>query len=80
VKFIRRRRPLSAQDGRDGSPTRRAGQDLALFQSLGTPCNTAIHKYMNRKKVPQLYVATGVEWAIPELPWTMGWPTTTPRV
>ena len=32
---------------------------FALFQSLGTPCNTAIHKYMNTKKVPQLFVATG---------------------
>ena len=37
----------------------------ALFQSLGTPCNTAIHKYMNQKKVPQLYVATGAsKWVL----------------
>ena len=28
---------------------------LALFQTLGTPCNTAIHKYLNAKKVPQLF-------------------------
>ena len=32
---------------------------LFLFQTLGTPPNTAIHKYMNAKKVPQLFVATG---------------------
>src|SRR5206468_9787330 len=47
---------------------------FALFQSLGTPCNTAIHKYMNQKKVPQLFVATGAsKWGNPkEFPWTMG--------
>ena len=47
---------------------------FALFQSLGTPCNTAIHKYMNQKKVPQLYVATGAsKWGDPKnFPWTMG--------
>jgi len=40
---------------------------FALFQSLGTPCNTAIHKYMNQKKVPQLYVATGAsKWGDPK--------------
>jgi branched-chain amino acid transport system substrate-binding protein len=48
---------------------------LLLFQSLGTPCNTAIHKYMNSKKVPQLFVATGAtKWGDPKkFPWTMGW-------
>src|SRR3979411_1985722 len=47
---------------------------FALFQSLGTPCNTAIHKYMKQKKVPQLYVATGAsKWGDPKnFPWTMG--------
>jgi len=47
---------------------------FALFQSLGTPCNTAIHKYMNTKKVPQLFVATGAsKWGDPQhFPWTMG--------
>ena len=47
---------------------------FTLFQSLGTPCNTAIHKYMNQKKVPQLYVATGAsKWGDPKnFPWTMG--------
>ena len=38
-----------------------------LFQSLGTPTNSAIHKYMNQKKVPQLFVATGAsKWGQPE--------------
>jgi len=48
---------------------------LLLFQSLGTPSNTAIHKYMNGKKVPQLFVATGAtKWNDPKnFPWTMGW-------
>jgi branched-chain amino acid transport system substrate-binding protein len=47
---------------------------FALFQSLGTPCNTAIHKYMNQRKVPQLFVATGAsKWGDPKnFPWTMG--------
>jgi branched-chain amino acid transport system substrate-binding protein len=50
-------------------------QVLLLFQTLGTPTNTAIHKYMNAKKVPQLFVATGAtKWGDPEhFPWTMGW-------
>src|SRR5690349_13206086 len=48
---------------------------LCCFNTLGTPCNTAIHKYMNQKKVPQLYVATGAsKWGNPkEFPWTMGY-------
>jgi ABC-type branched-subunit amino acid transport system substrate-binding protein len=48
---------------------------LLLFQSLGTPSNTAIQKYMNGKKVPQLFVATGAtKWNDPQhFPWTMGW-------
>ncbi|MDA1101836.1 MAG: ABC transporter substrate-binding protein [Proteobacteria bacterium] len=46
-----------------------------IFQSLGTPTNSAVHKYMNTKKVPQLFVATGAtKWGQPkEFPWTMGW-------
>jgi ABC-type branched-subunit amino acid transport system substrate-binding protein len=50
-------------------------QVLFIFQSLGTPSNTAIHKYMNTKKVPQLFVATGAsKWNDPKnFPWTMGW-------
>jgi branched-chain amino acid transport system substrate-binding protein len=48
---------------------------LLIFNSLGTPPNTAIQKYMNTKKVPQLFVATGAtKWNDPkEFPWTMGW-------
>jgi branched-chain amino acid transport system substrate-binding protein len=48
---------------------------LLIFNSLGTPPNTAIHKYMNAKKVPQLFVATGAtKWNDPkDFPWTMGW-------
>jgi len=47
---------------------------LCTFNTLGTPTNTAIHKYMNQKKVPMLYVATGAsKWGDPEhFPWTMG--------
>jgi branched-chain amino acid transport system substrate-binding protein len=45
------------------------------FQTLGTPSNSAIHKYMNDHKVPQLFVATGAtKWSDPKhFPWTMGW-------
>jgi branched-chain amino acid transport system substrate-binding protein len=48
---------------------------LLLFNTLGTPPNSAIHKYMNQKQVPQLFVATGAsKWGKPkEFPWTMGW-------
>jgi branched-chain amino acid transport system substrate-binding protein len=48
---------------------------LLVFNSLGTPPNSAIHKYMNTKKVPQLFVATGAtKWNDPkDFPWTMGW-------
>jgi len=48
---------------------------LLLFNTLGTPPNTAIEKYMNHKKVPQLFVATGAsKWGNPKkYPWTMGW-------
>jgi len=48
---------------------------LFIFNSLGTPSNSAIQKYMNSKKVPQLFVATGAtKWNDPkDFPWTMGW-------
>ena len=48
---------------------------LLIFQSLGTPSNAAIQKYMNAKKVPQLFVASGAtKWGDPRnFPWTMGW-------
>jgi branched-chain amino acid transport system substrate-binding protein len=49
-------------------------QVLALFQTLGTPSNTAIHKYINAKKVPHLFLATGAtKWGDPKnFPWTIG--------
>ena len=48
---------------------------LLVFNALGTPSNTAIQKYMNAKKVPQLFVATGAtKWNDPKhFPWTIGW-------
>src|SRR6202522_2914166 len=48
---------------------------LFIFNGLGPPPNSAIQKYMNTKKVPQLFVATGAtKWNDPkEFPWTMGW-------
>jgi len=47
---------------------------LLIFQALGTPSNSAIQKYMNGKKVPQLFVASGAtKWGDPKnFPWTMG--------
>ncbi len=50
-------------------------QVLALFNTLGTPPNTAIQAYANDNKVPQLFVATGADkWNDPKNhPWTMGW-------
>src|SRR3954468_4525278 len=48
---------------------------LFVFNPLGTPSNSAIQKYLNGKKVPQLFVATGAtKWNDPkDFPWTMGW-------
>ncbi len=48
---------------------------LLIFGSLGTSTNSAIRKYMNEKKVPQLFVASGAsKWNDPQnFPWTMGW-------
>jgi len=48
---------------------------LFIFNSLGTPPNTAIQKYMNSKKVPQLFCRhRATKWNDPkEFPWTMGW-------
>jgi branched-chain amino acid transport system substrate-binding protein len=48
---------------------------LATSATLGTPCNSAIWHYMNQKKVPQLFVATGAtKWDDPKgHPWTVGW-------
>jgi branched-chain amino acid transport system substrate-binding protein len=48
---------------------------LVVFNPLGTPSNSAIQKYLNSKKVPQLFVATGAtKWNDPkDFPWTIGW-------
>jgi len=50
-------------------------QVALLFQTLGTPPNSAIHKYVNQQKVPHLFVATGAtKWNDPQhFPWTMGY-------
>ena len=47
---------------------------LLMFGSLGTPSNTAVHAYLNARKVPQLFIATGAtKWDDPKNhPWTMG--------
>ena len=54
-----------------------AGSDevFLIFDPLGTPSNTAIQKYMNAKKVPQLFVSSGAtKWNDPQnFPWTIGW-------
>jgi branched-chain amino acid transport system substrate-binding protein len=48
---------------------------LLIFSPLGTPTNSAIQRYMNEKKVPQLFVSSGAtKWDDPQnFPWTMGW-------
>jgi ABC-type branched-subunit amino acid transport system substrate-binding protein len=46
-----------------------------MFGSFGTPGNLAVRRYLNERKIPQLFVASGVEaWSDPKaFPWTMGW-------
>lgn len=48
---------------------------FVVFNPLGTPPNTAIQRYLNSKKMPQLFVATGAtKWGDPQnFPWTIGW-------
>ena len=52
-----------------------ADEVLLIFNPLGTPSNSAIQKYMNTKRVPQLFVSSGAaKWNDPKnFPWTMGW-------
>jgi ABC-type branched-subunit amino acid transport system substrate-binding protein len=73
---------ISVDDGYNPAKTVEQARKLVeqdevflLFQPLGTPPNSAIHKYMNDKKVPHLFVATGAtKWGDPKnFPWTMGW-------
>ena len=63
-KTIEQTRKLVEQDG-----------VLLMLNPLGTPTNTAIQHYLNQKKVPQLFAATGAsKWDDPKhFPWTMGW-------
>ena len=65
-----RRRPSSRR-----ASWSRATRCCFVFNPLGTPPNSAIQKYLNSKKVPQLFVATGAtKWNDPKnFPWTMGW-------
>lgn len=48
---------------------------LLLFQTMGTATNNAVHRYVNDKKVPHLFLASGASlWGDPQhFPWTMGW-------
>jgi branched-chain amino acid transport system substrate-binding protein len=72
---------ISLDDGysppRTVEQTRRLVEDdqvAFVFDALGTPTNTAVHRYLNQKKVPQLFVSTGADkWADPQhFPWTIG--------
>jgi branched-chain amino acid transport system substrate-binding protein len=53
---------------------------LAITGSVGTPTNSAIHTYLNQKKVPHIFINTGAgKWNDPKnFPWTMGWAPTYP--
>jgi len=73
---------ISLDDGYNPSKTVEQIRDLVenqhvafLFNTLGTPQNTAIRKYLNDNKVPQLFVATGADkWGDHEhFPWTIGY-------
>jgi branched-chain amino acid transport system substrate-binding protein len=78
----RKVRLLSLDDGyappKTVEMTRKLVEDeqvLLMFQSLGTATQSAVHKYLNARKVPQLFVASGaMKWADPKsYPWTMIW-------
>ncbi len=64
AKMVEQARKLVEQD-----------EVLLLFAPVGTPNNIAIHKYMNAKKVPQLFISSGANrWSDPKnFPWSMGW-------
>lgn len=73
---------MSLDDGYNPSKTveqvrRLVEQDQVafMFAPLGTATNSAIQRYMNQRKVPHLFLATGADkWADPEkFPWTIGW-------
>lgn len=52
-----------------------ADEVLLLFQSLGTPTVSSIQKYVNARKIPTIFIASGAsKWADPKgSPWTIGW-------
>jgi branched-chain amino acid transport system substrate-binding protein len=73
---------ISLDDGYNPARTVQQVRDLVeqrhvafLFNTLGTPPNMAIQKYLNDKKIPQLFVATGADhWGdYQQFPWTIGW-------
>jgi branched-chain amino acid transport system substrate-binding protein len=49
-------------------------QVALLFNTLGTPTNSAIYRYVNQKQVPQLFVSTGADkfGDYQHFPWTIG--------
>ncbi len=63
-RTVEQTRRLVEQDGVD-----------FLFSQLGTPTNSAVQKYLNAKKVPQVFPNTGADkWGnYKEFPWTIGW-------
>ena len=72
---------LSLDDGysppRTVEQTRRLVEEeqvAFMFNGLGTPTNSAVQRYLNQKKVPQLFISTGADkWADPQhFPWTIG--------
>jgi branched-chain amino acid transport system substrate-binding protein len=73
---------ISVDDGYVPVKTVEQARDLAenqkvlfFFNTLGTPQNAAIQKYLNNAKIPQLFVATGADrWGNPQqFPWTIGY-------
>jgi ABC-type branched-subunit amino acid transport system substrate-binding protein len=66
---------ISLDDGYNPAKTVEQDEVLLVFNPLGTAPNSAIQRYMNQKKVPQLFVSTGAtKWGDPKnFPWTMGW-------
>jgi len=79
----RRIRLISRDDGyspaRTVEETRRLiEQDnvLLMFGSVGTATQTSVHKYLNTRRVPQLFITSiGLDWGDPKnFPWTMAFP------
>src|ERR1700684_3364367 len=72
---------ISYDDGYSPPKTVEQGRKLgggdevfAVYQVVGTPGNSAIQKYLNQKKVPQIFIGSGAtKWADPQnFPWSMG--------